>query len=140
MIFFEKSKFYPLSILTSSSSGSSLHVSVCGTVWPSNRSTSWLCGIAHEPHGSPSSFSSHGGPGGSHAAYGVTQCARSEAIKHKAHVHVYSLIKFKVRTTNHNSAVSMKSSNVDQNTVCLRVKSDIQSVYQSSFMVLHIFY
>lgn len=70
---------FHLLILTFSSSGSFLHVSVCGRVWPSSRSSSWLCESAHEPHGSPSSSSSHGGPGGIHAACGATQCARSEA-------------------------------------------------------------
>lgn len=72
--------------LTSSSSGSSLHVSVCGTIWPSNQSTSWLCETAHEPHGSPSSFSFHGGQGDSHAVCGATQCVHSGAINDKANM------------------------------------------------------
>lgn len=67
--------------LTSSSSGSSLRVSVCGTVWPSNLSSSWLCETARGPHGSPSSFSFHGDPNGSRAACGVTQCVRSGATR-----------------------------------------------------------
>lgn len=77
---------FSLNLLTSSSSGSSLHVSVCGTIWPSNQSTSWLCETAHEPHGSPSSFSFHGGQGDSHAACDVTQCARSGATEEKANI------------------------------------------------------
>lgn len=81
---------FSLNWLTFSSSGSSLHVSVCGTIWPSNQSTSWLCGTAHEPHDFPSSFSFHGGRGDSHAACDVTQCARSGATKEKANMHFNS--------------------------------------------------
>lgn len=81
-------------LLTSFSSGSSLRVSVCGTIWPSNQSTSWLCENAHEPHGSPSSFSSHGGQGDSHASYDVTQCARSGAAKEKANMHSMLIMKY----------------------------------------------
>lgn len=66
-------------ILTSSSSGSSLSASVCGRVWPSDQSSSWLCVTARGPHGSPSSSSSPGGPGVGHGACDVTQCARSGA-------------------------------------------------------------
>ena len=76
-------------VLTSSSSGSSLNVSACGTVWPSTQSAFWLCATARGPHGSPSSSSSHGGPGGSHAACGATRCARSGAKKDKQ---TYNLI------------------------------------------------
>ena len=67
------------SLLTSSSSGSSQSASVCGRAWPSGRSSSWPCASARAPRGSPSSSSSRGGPGGSHAACGLTRCARSEA-------------------------------------------------------------
>lgn len=84
--FIKTTPVVPLFILTSSSSGSSLHVSVCGTVWPSNQLTSWLFETAHGPHGSPSSFSFHGGPNGSHAACGVTQCARSGATREKENI------------------------------------------------------
>lgn len=77
----QRSQHFPCFKLTSSSSGSSQQISVCGKVWPSNQSSSWLCGSAHEPLDSPFSFSSHGGPGGTHAACDATQCARSEATK-----------------------------------------------------------
>ena len=66
-------------ILTSSSSGSSQSASVCGRVWPSDQSSSWLYVSAHGTHGSPSSSSSPDGPGAGHGACDVTQCVRSGA-------------------------------------------------------------
>ena len=70
-------------LLTFSSSGPSLNASVCGTVWPSDQSSSWPCGSVRVPHGSPSFSSSRGGPGGSHAACGATLYARSGAVRGK---------------------------------------------------------
>ena len=66
-------------LLTSSSSGSSQNVAVCGRVWPSDQSSCVPCVSVHVPHGSPSSASSHGGPAENHGVYGATQCVRSEA-------------------------------------------------------------
>lgn len=77
----QRSQTFSPFTLTSSSSGSSHCISVYGTVWPSNQSSSWLCGSAREPLCSPFSFSFHDDPGGSRAACGATRCARSEAIK-----------------------------------------------------------
>lgn len=88
-ILYKDKPFFLLSmnVLTSSSSGSSQRVSVCGTIWPLDQSASWLCKTAHEPHGSPSSSSFHGDQGGSHDACDATQCARSEATKERAIMH-----------------------------------------------------
>lgn len=76
-----------LNVLTFSSSESFQHVFVCGTIWPSIRSASWLCETFREPHGSPSSFSFHDGQGDNRAACDATRCARSEATKEKAYMH-----------------------------------------------------
>lgn len=66
--------------LTSSSSGSSRHASVCGKAWLWDRSSFWLYVIARAPHGFPSFSSSRDGPAGIHGACGVTRCARSAAV------------------------------------------------------------
>lgn len=79
--------YLSLKVLTFSSSESFQHVFVCGTIWPSIRSSSWLCETFREPHGSPSSFSFHDGQGDNHAACDATRCARSEATKEKAYTH-----------------------------------------------------
>lgn len=79
--------YLSLNVLTFSSSESFQHVFVCGTIWPSIRSASWLCETFREPHGSPSSFSFHDGRGDNRAACDVTRCARSEATKEKAYMH-----------------------------------------------------
>lgn len=79
--------YLSLNALTFSSSESFQHVFVCGTIWPSIQSASWLCETFREPHGSPSSFSFHGGQGDNHAACDAAQCARSEATKEKAYMH-----------------------------------------------------
>lgn len=76
---------FSLNALTSSSSESFQHVFVCGTIWPLIRSVSWLCEIFHEPHGSPSFFSFHGGQGDNRVACDATRYARSEAIKKEMH-------------------------------------------------------
>lgn len=79
--------YFSLNVLTSSSSESFQHVFVCGTIWPLIRSVSWLCETFHEPHGSPSSFSFHGGQGDNRVAYDATRYARSEATKQKENMY-----------------------------------------------------
>lgn len=79
--------YLSLNVLTFSSSESFQHVFVCGTIWPSIQSASWLCETFRGPHGSPSSFSFHDGQGDNRAACDVTRCARSEATDEKAYMH-----------------------------------------------------